>query len=241
MWDFRPQAHSQLRNQISGEEKRLTNTESQLLLLLLSNNHRIVTKAEIHNKIWRGKFVSDASITHAIASLRLALHDTVQTQCIIRTAPKVGYFLTKNTITLVSVNQIQSQPKFPAKLRLFNLSYFSQTLILLSLVSVNLLLFWFIFVPSQPTHRLNMSKVNDKTNTFTIESNDPHSKSLLDRLVSLPELNNSNFYITSNKTRVYVSCIYKENSTSASQSVNFSVDIKRPIAKVVNDIVHECQ
>lgn len=241
MWDFRPQARSQLRNQTSGEEKRLTNTENQLLLLLLANNHRIVTKAEIHNKIWQGKFVSDASVTHAIASLRLALGDNAKTQCIIRTVPKVGYYLTKNKITLVSDNQVHSHSKRPAKIQIFNRSYFPQGLILLLLCSLNFLIFWFIYIPSPPLHRLNMSKINLGTNTFIIESNDLQSKFLLDRLVSQPELNNLDIFITSNKTRVYVSCIRKKIPTSSNQSVNFSIDIKRPIAKVVNEVAHECQ
>lgn len=239
MWDFRPQEHSQIRNKMSGEEKRLTKTESQLLLLLLSNVHQVVTKTEIHNKIWRGKFVSDASITHAVASLRLALNDTAEEQCIIRTVPKVGYFVVDNKIDLVLMNQPSTYLKQPEKTKTFKLS--KKFLMLISLIILNLLLFWFLFIPSQTAHQLSMSKVYSQTNTFTIKRNDYYSKLLLEKLVGQSELKNLDFYITSNKVRLYVSCARQKTSLITEQSVNFSIDIKRPIAKVTNEIVQKCQ
>ncbi|WP_244499018.1 winged helix-turn-helix domain-containing protein [Vibrio atlanticus] len=241
MWDFRPHEHSQLRNKISGEEKRLTKTESQLLLLLLSNNHRVVTKSEIHKKIWPGKFVSDASITHAIASLRLALNDTVEAQCIIRTVPKAGYFVAYNKIALVLTNQAQPETRRPDKVVAFKLKCSWQAGVIVLLVSMNCLLFWFLFIPSQSEPKLNMSRLNSQTNTFTIKNNDFHSQQLLEQLIRHPTLNNVNFYIASNKTRIYVSCIHQNASSPYGQSINFSIDIKRAIEGISNDIVQKCQ
>ncbi|MCC4788050.1 transcriptional regulator [Vibrio splendidus] len=241
MWDFRPQECFQLRNKISGEEKRLTHTESQLLLLLLSNKHRVVTKSEIHKKIWLGKCVSDASITHSIASLRLALNDTAEAQCIIRTVPKAGYFVAENKIALALTNQDQSYTGRPDKIRALKLRCSWQVGVILLLVSMNLLLFWFLFIPSQSEPKLNMSRLNSQTNTFTIKNNDFHSQQLLEQLIRHPDLNNVNFYITSNKTRIYVSCIHQNSSSPYGQSINFSIDIKRAIERTSNDIVQKCQ
>lgn len=54
MWDFRPQEQFQLRHRVTGDIRYLAKSEGQLLLLLLANPHRTVTKAEIHHQIWQG-------------------------------------------------------------------------------------------------------------------------------------------------------------------------------------------
>ncbi len=61
-----------------------------LLLLLVENRHRLVTKEEIIEKIWAGRIVSDAAIASRIKSARQLLADDGKQQRMIRTIYRKG-------------------------------------------------------------------------------------------------------------------------------------------------------
>ena len=63
----------------------------QLLLLLIENRDRVVTKDELIEQIWDGRIVSDAAVTSRINLLRKAVGDSGSTQAVIRTYAKRGY------------------------------------------------------------------------------------------------------------------------------------------------------
>jgi TolB-like protein len=62
-----------------------------LLVLLIRNRDRLVSKDEIVEQVWNGRIVSDSAISSRIKSLRRALRDDGQAQTMIRTAPKLGF------------------------------------------------------------------------------------------------------------------------------------------------------
>jgi len=62
-----------------------------LLELLLDAAPRAVTKAEIHNAIWPGTFVTDATLTSLVAELRTAIGDDARTPHLVRTIHGYGY------------------------------------------------------------------------------------------------------------------------------------------------------
>ena len=62
-----------------------------LLEHLLDAAPRAVTKAEIHEGIWPGTFVSDATLTSLVAELRTAIGDDARTPRLIRTIHGYGY------------------------------------------------------------------------------------------------------------------------------------------------------
>ncbi|MBW4709999.1 winged helix-turn-helix domain-containing protein [Roseobacter sp. YSTF-M11] len=62
-----------------------------LLVLLISNHHRFITKDELLEKIWRGRFVSESALTSRIKSLRQLLGDNGQAQKVIRTLRGKGF------------------------------------------------------------------------------------------------------------------------------------------------------
>lgn len=74
----------------SGDEVRLEPQVLQLLILLVENHHRVVTKEEIHQEIWGGRIVTDASLASRLRALRSALGDNGTEQRLIRTIPNVG-------------------------------------------------------------------------------------------------------------------------------------------------------
>jgi DNA-binding winged helix-turn-helix (wHTH) protein len=69
----------------------LTPKAFDLLALLAENAPRVVSKRELHERLWPGTFVSDATLTGVVKELRRALEDRSAEAPIIRTAHRVGY------------------------------------------------------------------------------------------------------------------------------------------------------
>lgn len=62
-----------------------------LLVLLVTNAPRVVSKAEIHAHLWTGTFVSDATLVGLVKELRRAVCDVNRETPVIRTVHGVGY------------------------------------------------------------------------------------------------------------------------------------------------------
>ena len=62
-----------------------------LLIFLIENNGRVVTKDELIAQIWDGRFVSDAALSSAVRALRRALGDDGKQQRVIRTVHGRGF------------------------------------------------------------------------------------------------------------------------------------------------------
>lgn len=63
----------------------------RLLIYLIENRDRVVTKDELIEAIWRGRIVSDATISSRISFLRRAIGDSGQSQRAVRTIVRCGY------------------------------------------------------------------------------------------------------------------------------------------------------
>jgi len=73
------------------EDLRLSPKAFDFLALLVQARPRVVTKAELHEKIWAGVFVSDASIAMVASEVRAALGESARTPQRIRTVHGHGY------------------------------------------------------------------------------------------------------------------------------------------------------
>jgi DNA-binding winged helix-turn-helix (wHTH) protein len=74
-----------------GAPLHLTPKAFDLLTLLLGEAPRVVPKREIHERLWPGTFVSDATLVGLVKELRRALDDRDPGAPIIRTAHRFGY------------------------------------------------------------------------------------------------------------------------------------------------------
>lgn len=91
-------------------EVRLEPQVIRLLILLVSNSHRVVTKEEINEKIWNGRVVSDASLASRLRAARSAIGDSGSEQRLIRTLPNVGVqFVGEVTTTELSPGSFLSR------------------------------------------------------------------------------------------------------------------------------------
>jgi DNA-binding winged helix-turn-helix (wHTH) protein len=62
-----------------------------VLVLLIQERHRVVTKQELLDTVWGHRFVGDSALTSRIKSLRQAVGDDGTTQGIVRTVRSRGY------------------------------------------------------------------------------------------------------------------------------------------------------
>ena len=62
-----------------------------LLLLLVEERHRAVSRQEIFDRVWADVVVSDGALTQAIRTIRRTLGDGSQASQFIRTVSRHGY------------------------------------------------------------------------------------------------------------------------------------------------------
>jgi DNA-binding winged helix-turn-helix (wHTH) protein len=75
----------------AGADVHLTPKAFDLLVLLVAEAPRVVSKSELHERLWPGTFVADATLVGVVKELRRGLADTDPDNPIIRTAHRVGY------------------------------------------------------------------------------------------------------------------------------------------------------
>ncbi|PWJ10323.1 winged helix-turn-helix domain-containing tetratricopeptide repeat protein [Jannaschia seohaensis] len=77
--------------QRGAEEIRLEPRAFALLRVLVENRDRVVSKDELVEKVWSGRFISDDAISTAMKSVRRALNDSGASQSAIRTLRGRGF------------------------------------------------------------------------------------------------------------------------------------------------------
>src|SRR5262249_47599193 len=81
--------HYELRQ--AGGLVRLEPRGFDLVVYLVQHPGRTLTKEELFKQLWPNQFVTDDSLTTAVAQIRRALHDTGQAQRYIQTVRRRGY------------------------------------------------------------------------------------------------------------------------------------------------------
>jgi DNA-binding winged helix-turn-helix (wHTH) protein len=77
-----------------GHSLHLTRKAFDLLLLLLDRAPAVITKDELHQRLWPGTFVTDSTVAGVIKELRRVLAGPVASPPLIRTVHGVGYAFT---------------------------------------------------------------------------------------------------------------------------------------------------
>jgi DNA-binding winged helix-turn-helix (wHTH) protein len=72
-------------------EQHLSPKAFDFLCLLLVNRPRVLSKAELHERLWPSTFVSDAALTTLVAEVRAALGETAGEGRFVRTVHRYGY------------------------------------------------------------------------------------------------------------------------------------------------------
>lgn len=74
-----------------GEEIHLRHKTFHVLLYLIENRHRTVTKQELWSGVWEDSAVTDDALVQCVKDIRRALGDDVRNPRYIRTLPRTGY------------------------------------------------------------------------------------------------------------------------------------------------------
>ena len=74
------------------DEVHLSPKALQLLLVLVQNRHRAVSRAELQKELWPSTFVLDTNLASLVKEIRRALGDTPDTPRFVRTAHRFGYW-----------------------------------------------------------------------------------------------------------------------------------------------------
>ena len=75
----------------NGEERHLRQQTFQVLVYLLEQKERLVTKDELLQNIWNGTAVTDDALVQCVMDIRRALGDDSRRPRFIKTIPKLGY------------------------------------------------------------------------------------------------------------------------------------------------------
>ena len=74
-----------------GREVALSPKAFQLLLLLVENRSRAVSREELHQQLWPSTFVLETNLAGLIVEVRRALEDTADKPAFVRTMHRFGY------------------------------------------------------------------------------------------------------------------------------------------------------
>lgn len=77
--------------EVEGQPRKLTSMEYSLLLYLVENKDRLITKAELFDNVWKDKFTSDGTLNVHIRKLREAIEVDPKNPAYIITVWKEGY------------------------------------------------------------------------------------------------------------------------------------------------------
>ena len=76
---------------VDGTEIHLSPKAFELLVFLIRNRSRAVSKQELREHLWPGTFVEDAGLASLAAEIRRALDDSARTPQFVRTMHRFGY------------------------------------------------------------------------------------------------------------------------------------------------------
>ena len=76
---------------VRGEAVHLSPKAFQFLELLLESRPKALSRNEIHERLWPGTFVSDASLTSLLVEVRSATGDSARDSRFVRTVHRFGY------------------------------------------------------------------------------------------------------------------------------------------------------
>jgi DNA-binding winged helix-turn-helix (wHTH) protein len=74
-----------------GREATLSPKAFQLLLLLIENRSRAMSRQELHQQLWPSTFVLETNLAGLVAEIRRALEDTAEKPTFVRTMHRFGY------------------------------------------------------------------------------------------------------------------------------------------------------
>jgi DNA-binding winged helix-turn-helix (wHTH) protein/Tol biopolymer transport system component len=86
---------------------RLTPKPLETLIFLVENRGRTIEKKELLDAVWKGTFVTEDTLVHAIGEIRRALEDDKDNPRFIQTIPRQGYRFVGEVVTERGAQELQ--------------------------------------------------------------------------------------------------------------------------------------
>jgi len=120
---------------------RLEPMTSELLAYFCRHQNLVVSKAQLLEEVWRGRFVSDNTVSKLVTKLRKALKDDARNPAFIVTVPKRGYRFVAGAsqITAAHTGDTQQTPHLPKQSK-------AQRYLFIFLLCAICILAWFSFL-----------------------------------------------------------------------------------------------
>ena len=99
---------SSITNNKTEETKKLGEYQFLLLVTLATNAGKIISKEDLIKKVWKGRYVGNSSLLHAIHAIRIAVGDDGKNQSIIKTINRKGYILDQAYLRLTEQKNTDS-------------------------------------------------------------------------------------------------------------------------------------
>jgi len=90
---------------VANKTIRLGPVTMRVLVLLLENNQRVVSRSELFDSVWKNQVVSDDVLTRCISDIRTLFNKYSKQNKLIRTIPKRGYQWQPSVTKLDKVNK----------------------------------------------------------------------------------------------------------------------------------------
>lgn len=145
--------------QSTDEKKSIDNKSMQVLLLLIENSGKHVSKEQIINHVWKESVVNDEILSVAISKIRKALGDNARQPTFIKTIPNMGYCLISNVIPLAENTLSDEQPLNTVNQQTNTLKYVVIGGILLLITIISILSFYTSNPESKTPNLANISSI----------------------------------------------------------------------------------
>ncbi len=98
-----------------GEERHLRQKTFQVLLYLLEQRERLITKDELINHVWQDTAVTDNALEQCLAEIRKVLGDDSRNPRFIKTVPRSGYRFVGQVDEVDLANEVKEPARDPVK------------------------------------------------------------------------------------------------------------------------------
>ncbi|MCF6317672.1 MAG: winged helix-turn-helix domain-containing protein [Proteobacteria bacterium] len=156
--------------EVNSKTIRLGPVNMKVLLILVYNCDKVVSRTELFDTVWNNQIISDDALTKCISEIRTKLGKHSNYQSLIVTIPKKGYQWSPSIVKKSSPNP-QPQKNFKTYLNS----------LLLIIISVIVLVISFLWLVNRMTEIKHVPILLLATESYG-ESNNPYSNSLEDLL-----------------------------------------------------------
>jgi DNA-binding winged helix-turn-helix (wHTH) protein len=94
-----------------GHELHLSPKAFELLLILLQDRARAVSKAELQERLWPSTFVGETNLATLVAEIRRTLEDSPQDSRYVRTVHRFGYRFVADVVEVATPSPAEGDPR----------------------------------------------------------------------------------------------------------------------------------